>query len=121
VGLDTFASNAPDRLSLSPEDTQAFLDADIRLAGGVFSSGNDGSFRGKIYKTLIQEITGVSLLQDWIPPETVKEMYRCLADIDPQAALDESDTWDKTASEVLELKKFFKVCADRNLGLVNWW
>lgn len=121
MGLDTYASNSPDELSLSPEDTQAFLDANIYLAGGVFSGGNDGSFRGKIYKTLIQEITGFSLYKEWITPEMVKEMYLALQDCDPQTAIDESDTWNRTTGEILELRKFFKVCADRNLGLINWW
>ena len=121
MGLDTFASRSPDDIELNPEDTQAFLDADIQLAGGIFSGGNDGSFRGKIYQVLIREITDISLLQDWIPPETVNKMSKALADCDPQEAIDESDTWDRTTGEILELRKFFKVCADRNLGLVNWW
>lgn len=121
MGLDTFASRSPDDIELNPEDTQAFQDADIQLAGGIFSGGNDGSFRGKIYQILIREITGVSLLQDWIPPETVREMSQALADCDPQEAIDGSDTWDRTPDDILELRKFFKVCAVRNLGLVNWW
>ena len=121
MGLDTFASRSLDDIELSPEDIQAFLDAGIQLAGGVFSRGNDGSFRGKIYQVLIREITGVSLLQDWIPPETVREMSQALVDCDPQKAIDESDTWDRNTGEILELRKFFKVCADRDLGLVNWW
>lgn len=121
MGLDTFASPSPDDIELSPEDSQAFRDADIHLAGGIFSGGNDGSFRGKIYQILIREITGVSLLQDWIPPETVRGMSQALADCDPQEAIDESDSWKRTTVDILELRKFFKVCADRNLGLVNWW
>jgi len=48
MGLDTFASTSSDDNFLNSEDTQATLDADIRLAGGVFSGGNDSSFRGKI-------------------------------------------------------------------------
>ena len=121
MGLETFASRSPDDIELSPEDSQAFLDPDIHLAGGIFSRGNVGSFRGKIYQVIIKEITGASLLQDWIPPETVREMSQALADCDPQAAIDESDTWDRTIVDILELRKFFQVCAARNLGLINWW
>jgi WD40 repeat protein len=48
MGLDTFAPTSSDDIFLNPEDTQAFLDGDIQPAGGVFSGGNDRSFRGKI-------------------------------------------------------------------------
>jgi len=48
-------------------------------------------------------------------------MYTALADCDPQQVIDESDTWDRTTGEILELRKFFGVCADRGLGLINWW
>lgn len=120
MGLDTFASRSPDDIELNPEDIQAFDEADIYLCGGIFSGGG-GSFRGKVYSLLIHKITSESLLQEWIPPETVRGMYTALADCDPQQVIDESDTWDRTTGEILELRKFFKVCADRNLGLVNWW
>ena len=121
MGLDTFASRSPDDIELSPEDIQAFQDGDIQLAGGIFSGGNDGSFRGKVYQILIWEITGVSLLQDWLQPETVQEMSLTLDDCNPQEAIDESDTLNRTTDEILELRKFFQVCAERKLGLVNWW
>ena len=78
-------------------------------------------FHGKIYKILIQEITGVSLYQDWIPPETIREMSQALADCDPQEAIELTDAWERTTYDVIELRKFFKVCADRGLGLINLW
>jgi len=120
MGLDTFASRSPDDIELNPEDIQAFNEADIYLCGGIISGGG-GSFRGKIYSLLILEITGESLHQEWITPETVQAMYTALADCDPQQVIDESDTWDRTTGEILELCKFFGVCADRGLGLINWW
>jgi hypothetical protein len=48
MGLDTYASRSPDDIELTEEDIQAFQEADITLCGGLFS-GNDGSFRGKVY------------------------------------------------------------------------
>jgi len=120
MGLDTYASRSQDDLELSDEDIEAFEDARIELCGGIFS-GEGGSFRGKVYSILIFEITGESLYQEWIPPETVKDMYQALADCDPEQAIDESDSWDRIPEEIIELRKFFKVCADRNLGLLNWW
>jgi len=120
MGLDTFASRSPDDIELTPEDIQAFEDADIYLCGGIFSGGGS-SFRGKVYSLSIHEITGESLLQEWIPPKTVQAMYTSLVNCDPPQAIDESDTWDRTTDEILELRKFFKVCAERGLGLINWW
>ncbi|MEA3440287.1 MAG: hypothetical protein U9R58_08395, partial [Chloroflexota bacterium] len=87
---------------------------------GIFS-GEGGSFRGKVYSILIYEITGESLFQEWISPETVRKMYTALAECDPQQAIDESDAWDRIPEEIVDLRKFFKVCAERGLGLVGWW
>jgi hypothetical protein len=119
MGLDTFAAYTPEDVELSEEDLQAFADADISLCGGIFSGdGCDGSFRGKVYAELILEVTGQSLYAEWIPPETVKEMYDTLMAVDPE----EAAAWGSrnVAQDVLELRKFFKVCSERGLGLVGW-
>jgi len=119
MGLDTFAAHTPEDIELSEADLKAFADADISLCGGIFSGGgNDGSFRGKVYAELILEVTGQSLYAEWIPPETVKEMYTSLMACDPEEAADW--VYKNTAQEVVELRKFFKVCAERGLGLVGW-
>jgi len=70
MGLDTFASRSPEDIILSEGDLQAFTDAHISLCGGLFS-GNGGSFRGKVYASLVSSITGESLYAEWLPPETV--------------------------------------------------
>jgi hypothetical protein len=117
MGLDTFASRSPEDIELNEEDLQAFSEANIEYCGGIFSgSGNDGSFRGKIYSTVILEITGQGLHQEWIPPETVREMCEAVQACDPQ-----DYAWDRvTEQEIVELRKFFKVCSERGLGLINW-
>lgn len=117
MGLDTFASHSPEDIDLTDEDLQAFGEADIELCGGIFSGGgNDGSFRGKIYALMILDITGISLYQEWIPPETVTAMYKALLTCDPQGDYGFSNS----PPDVVELRKFFKVCSDRGLGLINW-
>ena len=119
MGLDTFAAHTPEDIELTKEDLQAFEQANIALCGGIFSGGgNDGSFRGKVYAELILEVTGQSLYAEWIPPETVKEMYDSLAMGDPEDVAGWG--YKNTAQEVLELRKFFKVCSERGLGLVGW-
>ena len=119
MGLDTFAAHTPEDIELTEEDLQAFEEANIALCGGIFSSGgNDGSFRGKVYAEMILEVTGQSLYAEWIPPETVKEMYDTLMAVDPEEAADWG--YRNTTQEVLELRKFFKVSVERGLGLVGW-
>jgi hypothetical protein len=96
---------------------KAFKEADIELCGGIFSgSGNDGSFRGKVYVMMILEITGVSLNQDWIPPETVREMYEALLTYYAK----DNENISENGSQTHDLPKFFQVCSERGLGLVGW-
>jgi hypothetical protein len=120
MGLDTFASNTSDAVRLTQAQEQAFEDAQIQLCGGMFSGGG-GSFRGKIYSALISQITGVSLYEAWIPPEKVRAMYRKLAAVDLQTAEAQYDLWNLHPDEILELQKFFRVCAEQDLGLIGWW
>ena len=121
MGLDTFASRSPEDIELTGEDSQAFEQADIQLCGGIFSgNGNDGSFRGKMYVMMVLGITGESLYQDWIPPETVQEMYATLEACDPEQAFQENGWHRCSPVDILELRKFFKVCSERGLGLINW-
>jgi len=124
MGLDTYARRSPEE-ELTDEDARAFDEAGIELCGGVFS-GCGGSFRGKVYDDLILEITGCSLYQEWIPPEKVQEMYRALEGCQPEQVLREAEAegrfWhEHTTGEILELRAFFRVCAERGLGLAGWW
>jgi len=121
MGIDTFASRSPEDILLTDEDRGAFSAANIQLCGGLFSGdGNDGSFRGKVYALLIIEITGQSLTQEWIPPETVCEMYESLKNSDTNTDLDTDYERDDDFVAIKELQKFFKVCCERGLGLINW-
>ena len=121
MGLDTYASRSPDDIELTEEDLQAFADANINLCGGIFSGdGNDGSFRGKVYVMLLLEITDINLSQEWIPPETVQQMYALLMACDLEEATQEIGLHN-TVINILELRKFFKVCSERGLGLIGWY
>jgi hypothetical protein len=121
MGLDTFASRSSDDIELSEEDLRAFEEAEISLCGGIFSGdGGDGSFRGKVYALDILEITGESLYQEWIPPETVCEMHHALANYE-SSMIKEGQEIDVTDIEISNLCKYFRVCCERGLGLINWW
>src|SRR4030065_1808171 len=122
MGLDNFASRLKEPIWLTPEDVQAFNDADISLCIG----GSPGSFRGREYETLVLNITGVWLGKPWIMPEIVKEMYLMLMKCDPETLLERyrqidleldqeysGDSLEKITEDILELRKFFQICVDR--------
>jgi hypothetical protein len=120
MGLDTFASRSSLVIELNDEDIKAFQEANIELCGGIFSgNGNDGSFRGKAYVIMIADITGQNLFKGWIPPESVREMYAALMACDPHKDFRENDWYGCIPEDILELRKFFRVCSERNLGLLN--
>jgi len=118
MGLDNYAMRAPGE-QLTEEDVEAFEAADIKLCSGVFSGG-EASFRGKVYDDPIVGITGESLYQEWIPPERVEKMYEALMKCNPEEAAKGDYRYSTTESEIINLRKFFKVCAERNLGLHGW-
>ena len=128
MGLDTYASRAAGDVELTDEDERAFEEAAPQLCGGIVS-GAMSSFRGKIYDTLILEATGYSLYEEWIAPEMVKAMSAKLGAYAPAqlAAVSEKVDGDfdpkraHGAAECAELQKFFRICAERGLGLVGWW
>jgi len=132
MGLDVFAARSPEE-SLTEEDVRAFDEAGIKLCGGIISSGA-GSFRGKVYDTLILDITGVNLYQDWIPPDVVLMIHADFLRCKPialmgtyeemYANLDQEyrgDSLEELTEKILELRKFFGVCAERGLGLVGYY
>lgn len=127
MGLDNYAARHPEG-GLTDDDRKAFEEAGIDLCGGLESNGVV-SFRGKVYDPLVSHVTGVSLYQKWIPPETVREMSIALNRYNDEelAAL-----WDRLDgipedqpghSEVgtAHLQRFFAICAERGLGLIGWW
>ena len=105
---------------MTDEDEAAFEAEGPNLCGGMLSGCRD-SFRGKVYSGLIARITGQSLYEHFIPPERVKAMYAALRDCDPNEIEDCSRRFGEPKEQIDELRKFFKVCAERNLGIVGWW
>lgn len=88
-------------------------------------NGGGGSFRGKVYDTLILDLTGVSLYQAWIPPETVKQMADALHKVDPlefERDMAAQYSWEEYSAHTIEhLSKFFDTCVTRDLGLAGSW
>ena len=106
------------------------------LVGGICSgNGCDGSFRGKCYNSLVEEVTGYSLYEDELPPPVVEIMADRLRKaskanplpIPPEQALDtlaHSDSPDPrlgTAYDLYGLACFFEACASRGYSVVSWY
>jgi hypothetical protein len=126
LGLDTFVSRSPGDPVLSDDDAATFGASGINLCGGVFSDGVT-SIRGKVYAELVLEVTGISLYQEWIPPEDVLSMSGAL---DARSAEHLAHLWDRidprgrpahATAETAGLKRFTRICAERGLGLIGWW
>jgi hypothetical protein len=122
MGLDNYPARDPEG-TLSWKDEEEFRKAGIRLCGGLFSDGTV-SFRGKVYSELVEEVTGVSLYRNWIPPETVREMAAALSAHSPEELariwLGE-DYKEEHVREMADLQRYFQICAQRGLGLIGWW
>ena len=130
MGLDNYAARRPEG-GLTEEDRQAFAQAGIDLCGGLESDGTV-SFRGKVYNTLVEEITGVRLYQEWIAPEVARQMAEALNEY---SAEELAEIWDEveplpaylgpeaghSERETADLQRFFAICAERGLGLIGWW
>jgi len=131
MGMDNYAARRPEG-GLTEEDRQAFAQAGIDLCGGLESDGTV-SFRGKVYNTLVEEITGVRLYQEWIAPEVVRQMAEAL---NRYTAEELAEIWDEVEPlnkrsfgenafhsdrETGDLQRFFAICAERGLGLIGWW
>jgi len=122
MGLDNFVSRSPGEAVLTPEDERAIAESGIRLCGGLYSDGVT-SFRGKVYQLFVAAVTGESLYQEWLPPETVADMAGKLEACDPDTArerLDLDTDFIPTPGEIRSLRKLFRLCADRGLGIIAW-
>ena len=121
MGLDTFPSRSEEIAELSEADMKAFEYENINLCEGLFTEGY-ASFRGKVYASVVFKITGVSLFNYWIPPETVYDMWKAFEDCDPEE-FDENNIGIRNSDpySINELRKYFKVCSKQKLGLVGCW
>lgn len=90
----------------------------LRLVGGILSGHGAGSFRGKVYADVIEEITGVSLYTEKIEPPVVKHMAAKLRAAAPPNSHEYSEFRD---GEWEDLVRMFEAYAARDYALAGWW
>lgn len=98
---------------------------DVNLCGGMFSGHGDGSFRGKVYADIVEQITGVSLYEDRLSTETLEEMADALNGYIAERQFDddaEVDTdWGISFKEIRGLAIVFGFASENNLECISWW
>ena len=117
MGLDSFFRKSRDELGVELEcDLPKFDDPQPSLCGGMFSGhGFDGSFRGKVYAELVEDITGVSLYSEWIDNDIVKLMA------DKLDAACQRQEYVYGDSDLYDLARVFRAFADAGYSLTGWW
>lgn len=105
-----------DDLGLTEEDLQAFRAARIRLCG--LSHKNPAHFEGWDYHHILRNATGMSLYDEWVPPEQVRKVHEALV-----RAKENERKWniqrsrrERTALD--NLLRFMEICVERELGLM---
>jgi len=105
-------------------DREVEFNPPLKLCGGMFSGHGQGSFRGKVYFSVVLAVTGESLYQEHIDAATVKAMAERLQATDFEAMLqltnpDPSD-YQIDAEEFADLQRMFRVYADAGAELRAW-
>ena len=151
MGLDCYIVHGNDRdKAFTHEDDERIKD--ISLCGGMFSgSGSDGSFRGKVYDPIIQELSEGRhtwyIQQDedaYIPSVALKEQADLLAELiqtKTEIADEEGETYDDdtiiyttgynyvphgkgedfTLKEIRDLETLLRVASERGAVMTVWY
>ena len=145
MGLDCYIVHGNNRdESFTSKDDERIKD--VRLCGGMFSGGgDDGSFRGKVYAPLIEELSNGDhtwyIDQDedaYISSDTLKEQADILADFiqatvdiadddgivigDDDIVYTTKDGWaEYNYKEVLDLMTLLRVAGERKAVMQVWY
>jgi hypothetical protein len=92
---------------------EASVEGDFKICGGLMSGHGNSSFRGKVYDKAVEAITGVSLYQERIGNETVKEMTKKMQEASVP------DEFDK--EQWLDFVKMFQLHAEAGHELAGRW
>ncbi len=124
MGLDNYLTK--DDTTELPLEVLKDLEG-VNLCGGMMSgNGTDGSFRGKVYAAEVEQITGVSLYEAKIPPETLRSMAKAMILALDKVGLSTTveevlDTPSEHIDEVGDLVVLFAVGAKHGCTLVSWY
>lgn len=95
------------------------FDPPLHLCGGIFSSPEAGSFRGKMYNELIENISGISLYQLRISNEDVRQIAYALDRAGPEDL--DGLYYELEERELEDLRRMFRAYADEGAAILGWW
>ena len=144
MGLDCYVVHGNDRgKDFTHEDDPRIKD--INLCGGMFSNfGADGSFRGKFYEPLMDELMqekGIWHIEEnsHVPAQELKEQAQALADLlhsiegdareeeltlEPDTIIYQTHNaspCEYTYQEVQDLELLLRCASERGAVMLCWW
>ena len=95
----------------------------LSLVRGLVTAEGSHWIRGKVYNELIEGLTGVSLYQEDIDPQTVEKIHKVLQKTKFSKAKRYMGWWEEEDQEKAweGIQKFFEVCVKYNASLGGWW
>lgn len=114
MGLDSFW--VPSLLSKAGPPK---FDPPLNLCGGLMSESGEGSFRGKVYDSIISAVSGRTLYDEEISTEEVREIAIALEGYKPEKS--DYDEHNICPQEYNDLKRMFRGYADAGYVLQGWW
>jgi len=124
MGLDTYAY-----VDKEPMADTLFPECCVHLCGGMFSGGGS-SFRGKVYNSFIESISGVTLYTEKMSNDDLNMIVDSLKNIidvynnDSHKDYDENNYFYEycvTVAEVKALYAWFNTVKEHNGFVVGWW
>ena len=100
-------------------DTEGYADVN-GVCGGLLSGNGNHSFRGKVYNNIIVNVTGVSLYEDKIEPETIQTMNEAIQTCDHETAKQYA-TYELGQEEWENFKKMWDAHTKAGHYLVSWY
>lgn len=112
-----------DSLWRKEDDTDGIVPKRFKICGGLFSGnleiGND-SFRGKVYDSLVTEVTGQSLYQDKIPADVIKQMNTKIQQAKYEEVKDLA-MYELSEEEWQDFQAMWQEHSNADHHLVGWW
>lgn len=102
------------------ETTDGFVEGEFNVCGGICSGHGNASFRGKVYNSIIEEITGMSLYQEKISSENVKVMNEIIQECTFEGAKS-CASYNIDEKEWTNFQKMWKAHSDADHYLISWW
>ena len=102
------------------QDTNGNIQGTFKVCGGICSGNGNDSFRGKVYNSIIQEITGISLYQETISSDQIKTMNELIQKCNFENAKNFAD-YNLEEEEWESFQKMWQAHSDANHYLISWW